>query len=73
MTRVAVLGEPTRTAGYGLAGVTLLPATTEAEVRRQWRELPADVGVVLLTGAAAGVLGEECLRTAAVLTVVLPP
>ncbi|TCC21603.1 V-type ATP synthase subunit F [Kribbella sindirgiensis] len=71
MTKVAVLGEPIRTAGYGLAGITLLAATTAEEVRRQWRELPADVGIVLLTPAAAEALGP--LDISQVLTVVLPP
>ncbi|TCN29607.1 ATP synthase F subunit [Kribbella orskensis] len=73
MTGVAVLGDPVRTSGYRLAGARLLPATTAAEVRRQWRELPADVGVVLLTPAAAEVLGPQALESAVVLTVVLPP
>ncbi|MEU4293131.1 V-type ATP synthase subunit F [Kribbella sp. NPDC026596] len=73
MTTVAVLGEPVRTSGYGLAGAQLLAATTPDEVRRCWHELPADVGVVLLTPAAADALGRQVLESAAVLTVVLPP
>ncbi|MEV0283575.1 hypothetical protein AB0H36_05575 [Kribbella sp. NPDC050820] len=73
MTQIAVLGEPIRTSGYGLVGVRLLTATTRAEVRRQWHELPADVGVVLLTPAAAEALGPPSLTSASVLTVVLPP
>lgn len=73
MTQVAVLGEPIRAAGYGLAGAKLLTATTADEVRRRWAELPADVGVVLLTAAAAEALGPECLEAASVLTVVMPP
>jgi vacuolar-type H+-ATPase subunit F/Vma7 len=72
-TQVAVLGEPIRTAGYGLTGARLLTATTAAEVRRQWSELPAEVGVVLLTAAAADALGPDCVDSAVVLTVVLPP
>jgi hypothetical protein len=72
MTQVVVLGEPIRTARYGLAGARLLMATTADEVRRQWSELSADVGVVLLTAAAADALGPERLDAAAPLTVVLP-
>ncbi|MFF0341310.1 hypothetical protein [Kribbella sp. NPDC004875] len=72
MTQIAVLGEPVRTAGYGLVGVRLLPATTAAEVRRWWRELPTEIGIVLLTPAAAGALDPQALDSAAVLTVVLP-
>lgn len=51
----------------------MLTATTPDEVRRCWHELPVDVGVVLLTPAAADALGPEVLESAAVLTVVLPP
>ncbi|TDO58762.1 hypothetical protein EV651_10937 [Kribbella sp. VKM Ac-2571] len=72
-TQVAVLGEPIRTAGYGLTGVKLLTATTAAEVRRQWSDLPADVGIVVLTASAAEALGLDRLASGAVLTVVLPP
>lgn len=73
MTAVAVLGEPVRTAGYGLVGAKLLTATTPDEVRRRWHELPAEVGVVLLTPAAAASLGREVLESTAVLTMVMPP
>ena len=73
MTTVAVLGEPVRTSGYGLAGAQLLTATTPDDVRRCWHDLPVDVGVVLLTPAAADALGPEVLESTAVLTVVLPP
>ena len=72
MTQVVVLGDPIRTVGYGLAGAELLMATTADEVRRRWAELPADVGVVLLTAAAAEALGPERLGAATALTVVMP-
>lgn len=72
-TQVAVLGDPIRTAGYGLTGAKLLMATTATEVRRQWGDLPAEVGVVVLTAGAAEALGPDRLESAAVLTVVLPP
>jgi len=73
MTAVAVLGDPIRTSGYRLVGAQVLTATTPDEVRRCWQRLPADVGVVLLTPAAAHALGSDVLESAAVLTVVLPP
>jgi len=73
MTTIAVLGEPVRTAGYGTVGIRLLEATTADEVRRCWRELADDVGVVLLTPAAAEVIGPESLESSTVLTVILPP
>ena len=73
MTTIAVLGAPVLAAGYAAAGVRLLEATTADEVRRCWHELPDDVGVVLLTPAAAAAVGRETLESSTVLTVVLPP
>ena len=49
MARHAVLGEPLRIYGYGLAGAVLCPAADQPEAARAWRELPADVAVVVLT------------------------
>jgi hypothetical protein len=50
----------------------LLTATTADEVRRHWDDLPADIGIVLLTPEAADALGPQALESATVLTVVLP-
>jgi vacuolar-type H+-ATPase subunit F/Vma7 len=53
MSQIAAIGAETRIRGYALAGVLLLPAETADEVREAWRQLPADVAVVMLTEAAA--------------------
>lgn len=55
--RVVALGERTRVAGLALAGVVVLVADDPGAVHRGWRELPADVALVILTPAAAGTLG----------------
>jgi vacuolar-type H+-ATPase subunit F/Vma7 len=57
--RVAVIGAGPRVGGYALAGVLVVEAATAAGVRAAWRDLPADVGLVLLTAEAAEALAER--------------
>jgi vacuolar-type H+-ATPase subunit F/Vma7 len=71
VSRVAVLGEEARVAGFALAGALPLPAEDPDGVRRAWRDLPADVALVLLTPAAAAALGD--VDPGDRLTAVLPP
>lgn len=54
---VAVLGEPPRVEAWALAGAVVVAAAGPDDVRRAWDALPPDVEVVILTPAAAGVLG----------------
>jgi vacuolar-type H+-ATPase subunit F/Vma7 len=70
--RVAVLGEPLRTYGYGLAGAVLCPASDQDQALRAWRELPGDVAVIVLTPSAAGWLAGRLAERPGVLPVVLP-
>jgi vacuolar-type H+-ATPase subunit F/Vma7 len=72
VARAAVIGEPLRIYGYGLAGALLFPASDQPGVMRAWQDLPADVAVVLLTGQAAMWLEGELERRPAVLPVVMP-
>ncbi|HEX9033122.1 MAG TPA: hypothetical protein VF834_14880 [Streptosporangiaceae bacterium] len=72
MARVAVIGEPLRIYGYGLAGAVLCPASDRPEALRAWQELPQDVAVVVLTPGAAGWLEADLARRPGVLHVVLP-
>jgi hypothetical protein len=72
MARVAVLGEPLRIGGYGLAGALICPARDQPEALRGWRELPGDVAVVVLTPQAESWLGDELAARPDVLTVLLP-
>jgi vacuolar-type H+-ATPase subunit F/Vma7 len=56
MSRVFVVGEEVRVAGFALAGASIVPAEGADAVRRAWQALPADVEVVILTPAAAAAL-----------------
>ena len=56
MAPVAVIGEESLVRGYALAGAIVLPAEGRDAVRAAWSTLPAGVGLVLLTAAAARVL-----------------
>jgi vacuolar-type H+-ATPase subunit F/Vma7 len=69
---VVALGEARAVSGLRLTGVRVCPAEGEADVRRAWSGL-RDAGLVILTAAAAEVLGELRVATGAPLTVVMPP
>ncbi len=58
MSRIVALGADVVVAGFGLAGVLVVPAEGADEVRAAWRALPADVDLVILTPEAAEVLPE---------------
>jgi hypothetical protein len=51
--RVAALGEQLRIQGFGLAGALAVAADTPEAADAAWRDLPADVTLVILTPAAA--------------------
>jgi len=72
MARAAVIGEAVRTAGFALAGAVVLAAENQEEARAAWRELPADVAVLVLTARAAAWLGEEPQPRRDVLLAVMP-
>lgn len=72
MARVAVIGEPLRIYGYGLAGAVLCPASDQAEAALAWRQLPDDIAVAVLTASAARWLAGELAERPGVLPVVLP-
>ncbi|MFR0354637.1 hypothetical protein [Streptomyces sediminimaris] len=73
MTHVAAIGERRRVIGLATAGVVVLPAEDPEAVRAAWRGLPADVGLVILTPAAATALGPGPLEAREPLTAVMPP
>jgi vacuolar-type H+-ATPase subunit F/Vma7 len=72
MSEVAVIGRPVDVGGFALAGAHVCPAETADEVRTAWRTLPASVGFVVLTPAAAAVLADEVYQPGTPLTVVMP-
>lgn len=73
MTHLAAIGERRRVTGLATAGVVVLPAEDPETVRAAWRGLPADVGLVILTPAAAAALGPGPREALDPLTAVMPP
>lgn len=69
---VAALGERHLLQGYPTAGAVLLAAETPEEVRQAWAQLPPEVGVVILTPAAAAALRDAPADLSGALTVVIP-
>jgi len=59
MRRMAVLGEPAVIRGWGLAGLLVVAASDDEQARAAWPGLPPDVGLVILTAAAAKALRAE--------------
>ncbi|MDW4910187.1 V-type ATP synthase subunit F [Streptomyces sp. ADMS] len=72
MGRVAAIGEQVRVAGFALAGVITLVAEEPDAVQEAWRNLPADVELVILTPAAADALGPASLEATTPLSAVMP-
>lgn len=73
MSRAAAIGDERRLAGYALAGVEVLPATTAAQAAAAWTGLNEETALVLLTPEARDAL-EDLLdeRPDCVLAVVAP-
>ena len=69
---VVAVGEFPVISGFALAGVRTCPAEHPDEVRRAWASAQ-DAAVVILTPAAAAILGASRHVDRAPLTVVLPP
>jgi len=72
MARVAVIGEPLRIYGYGLAGAVLCPVSDQEQAARAWQDLPGDVAVAVLTASAARWLASDIASRPDVLRVLLP-
>lgn len=71
--RVAALGEQLRVQGFGLAGALVVAADTPEAARVAWRDLPADVALVILTSSAAQALALQITDGSSNrLTVVMP-
>lgn len=72
MSQVAGVGELSRLEVYRLAGVGVLAAETDDDVRTAWQSLTEETLVVLLTPRAAAALGNALAEPGAPMTVVLP-
>lgn len=72
MSTVVALGETHELAGFALAGVTVVAATTEADVAAAWQRLGPDVGLVILSPMAARFLEPELGGRTDLLIAVMP-
>jgi vacuolar-type H+-ATPase subunit F/Vma7 len=72
MSRVAAIGEEQRVRGFALAGVDVMTAANETAARAAWEALDAEVGLVILTPAAAHGLRRELASIQRRLWVELP-
>jgi vacuolar-type H+-ATPase subunit F/Vma7 len=70
--RIVAIGEEALIMGFALAGVVVCPAANAGAVRAAWSGLQTDDALVILTAAAADVLGDEVLRTRPPLTAIMP-
>ena len=70
--RAVALGADAELVGFVLAGVEVLPAGTDDELRRAWATLDDDVGLVVVSPRAAEILGDELDARPTTLTVMTP-
>lgn len=60
MSRIVAIGKRERIEGLSLAGVEIVAAEGEEEVRDAWNTIGRNVGVLILTHEAESILS-ECL------------
>jgi vacuolar-type H+-ATPase subunit F/Vma7 len=72
MSTIVAIGEEQRIGGFALAGVSVMAAADEAAARTAWEALDAEVGLVILTPAAAQGLRRELTSAPRRLWVELP-
>jgi vacuolar-type H+-ATPase subunit F/Vma7 len=59
MSRVVAIGSAVELAGYALAGVEVVDATSPEVVRRAWAHATRDASLVLLTADARAALAQR--------------
>jgi vacuolar-type H+-ATPase subunit F/Vma7 len=72
MSTIVGIGATQELEGFALAGVRVIPAATGAEVATAWSALDSDVGLVIVSPAAAQVLQTDKPDRPDVLVVVMP-
>jgi vacuolar-type H+-ATPase subunit F/Vma7 len=72
MGRVVAIGARARVAGLSLAGVSVFVAEDPEAVRRAWQSVSDEVTLVIVTPAAAEVLGRTQLQGTRPLIAVMP-
>jgi vacuolar-type H+-ATPase subunit F/Vma7 len=69
---IAAIGEQSLLEGFRLAGATLYPCRSEAEVLDAWKALPGETAVVVLTPSSADVLAPFTADPRSPMSVVIP-
>ncbi len=69
--KVVAIGRGAELAGFALAGVRIIPASSSADVVAAWTSLE-DVGLVILSAGASTALGPARLDRPEILTAVTP-
>lgn len=69
---IAAIGELALLEGFRLAGVVVLAASSDDEIRRAWTALAEDTSIVILTPRSAHALEPDRADPRAPMTVVLP-
>ena len=72
MSTVVAIGEAEHIEGFALAGVIVKVAEDQHAVREAWDGLADDVGLVVLSAAAASLLGEARSERESMLIVTMP-
>ncbi len=72
MSSVVAIGESDELEGFALVGVTVQITETPETIDAAWSELDSDVGLVILSPAAAEALRSRLVERPDVLTVVMP-
>ncbi len=72
MGTVVAIGETHELEGFALVGVTVVATKTQADVIDAWKLLDPEVGLVILSPAAAATLGSMLDDRPDVLTVAAP-
>ena len=72
MGNIVAIGGTHEIEGFALAGVNVVPAHTDADATRAWEVLGDDVGLVILSAAAADALRTALTERPDLLTVVMP-
>jgi vacuolar-type H+-ATPase subunit F/Vma7 len=72
MSTVAAIGATHEFEGFALIGVSVITATDESQVLDAWRRLDDEVGLVILSRDAVGILRPMLADRPHTLTVVMP-
>jgi len=72
VTEIGALGEAAKVEGFALAGALVFTADERSDVEAAWDALPDDLGVLILTPAAADVLDARLDERPQLLSVVMP-